>query len=224
MAPVENGRMTHEHDGPIGVVPHRDAFQPAAPAGPVGPGLPGDAADAGRLYRNKAAAGRGEAEDLGFLGARTLMGGKGVTVVQYWRSVEDVYRYASAPDHEHRPAWTAFNARARKAAGAVGIWHETYAVAGRRPRERLRRDAGHGYRRGDASVPVAQPEALRPAAQRDRRCDGLRCSVDDDLVAEVDLAEQRGDPAESRTLTHPWEAPYSRGPRSPTSSARPGRR
>jgi len=71
---------------------------------------------------------RGEAEDLGFLGARTLLGGKGVTVVQYWRSVEDIYRYASAPAHEHRPAWTAFNNRARRAQGVVGIWHETYAV------------------------------------------------------------------------------------------------
>ena len=49
-------------------------------------------------------------------------------MVQYWRSVEDLYRYASAPDHEHRPAWTAFNVRARKAQGVVGIWHETYAV------------------------------------------------------------------------------------------------
>jgi hypothetical protein len=28
----------------------------------------------------------------------------------------------------HRPAWAAFNARARKAAGAVGVWHETFAV------------------------------------------------------------------------------------------------
>jgi len=128
MAQIENGRMTHEHDGPIGVFLigmrfnrlHRpDQWVPVFTA------MPRMLAE---LYRNKAAAARGEAEDLGFLGARTLMGGKGVTVIQYWRSVEDVYRYASAADHEHRPAWTAFNVRARKAAGAVGIWHETYAV------------------------------------------------------------------------------------------------
>ena len=75
------------------------------------------------------AAARGEAEDLGFLGARTLLGGKGTTVVQYWRSVEDIYGYASAPNHEHRPAWTAFNQRARRAPGAVGVWHETYVVS-----------------------------------------------------------------------------------------------
>ena len=80
------------------------------------------------LYRNKALAARGEAEDLGFLEARTLLGGKGVTMVQYWRSAAHIYRYASAPEHAHRPAWTAFNQRVRTAAGVVGIWHETYAV------------------------------------------------------------------------------------------------
>ncbi len=28
----------------------------------------------------------------------------------------------------HRPAWTEFNRRARKAPGVVGIWHETFQV------------------------------------------------------------------------------------------------
>ena len=156
MAQIENGRMTHEHDGPIGVFLigmrfnrlHRpDQWVPVFAA------MPKMLAE---LYRNKAAAARGEAEDLGFLGARTLMGGKGVTVVQYWRSVEDIYRYASAADHGDRPAWTAFNARARKAAGAVGIWHETYAVPVGARRERLRRHAGHGHCRGDVVGPRTQ--------------------------------------------------------------------
>ena len=128
MTQIENGRMTHEHDGSIGVFLigmrfnrlHRpDQWVPPFLAMPK---------MLTELYRNKAAAAAGDAEDLGFLGARTLMGGKGVTVIQYWRSVEDIYRYASAPDHEHRPAWTAFNAAARKAQGVVGIWHETFAV------------------------------------------------------------------------------------------------
>jgi hypothetical protein len=39
-----------------------------------------------------------------------------------------LYAYASASDAEHRPAWTAFNRRARKVPGAVGIWHETFLV------------------------------------------------------------------------------------------------
>ena len=128
MTQIENGRMTHEHDGSIGVFLigmrfnrlHRpDQWVPPFLAMPK---------MLTELYRNKAAAAAGEAEDLGFLSARTLMGGKGVTVIQHWRSVEDIYRYASAADHVHRPAWTAFNARARKAQGTVGIWHETYAV------------------------------------------------------------------------------------------------
>lgn len=80
------------------------------------------------LYAAKASAARGEGTDLGFLDARTVLDGRGVTVVQYWRSVEDVYQYARSSEHEHRPAWRAFNARASRARGAVGIWHETYAV------------------------------------------------------------------------------------------------
>lgn len=80
------------------------------------------------LERNRAAAERGEAEDLGFLGATTLMGRRGPWVVQYWRSTEQLYRYASSAFHAHLPAWKAFNAAARKHPGAVGIWHETFAV------------------------------------------------------------------------------------------------
>ena len=128
MPTVHAGRMTHHHDGSLGVFLIGMRFNQLRRPDqwwPVFTAMPRMLAE---LYRGKAAAERGEGEDLGFLGARTVLGGKGVTVIQYWRSVEDIYRYASAPEHEHRPAWTAFNARARKAAGAVGIWHETYAV------------------------------------------------------------------------------------------------
>ncbi|MFL6026100.1 MAG: DUF4188 domain-containing protein [Friedmanniella sp.] len=66
--------------------------------------------------------------DSGLLGYRLLLGAGGPMVVQYWSSAEKLYAYASAPENEHRPAWTAFNRRARKAPGAVGIWHETFTV------------------------------------------------------------------------------------------------
>lgn len=65
----------------------------------------------------------------GFLGYRLLLGERGVTVVQYWRDVAAVYAYAGDPARSHRPAWQAFNRRARRAGPAVGIWHETYEVA-----------------------------------------------------------------------------------------------
>ncbi|GAA1330667.1 monooxygenase family protein [Pseudonocardia xinjiangensis] len=39
-----------------------------------------------------------------------------------------LYDYASAGSLSHRPAWTRFNAMAKKNPGAVGIWHETFVV------------------------------------------------------------------------------------------------
>ncbi|OKI06775.1 hypothetical protein A6A06_36700 [Streptomyces sp. CB02923] len=65
----------------------------------------------------------------GLLGFQLVNGGPRVfTVVQYWESREKLYAYASDPDKEHRPAWAAFNRRARDGKGSVGIWHETYVV------------------------------------------------------------------------------------------------
>ena len=66
--------------------------------------------------------------DSGFLGYELLMGAGGPYVVQYWSSVDKLYAYASNPAQEHRPAWSRFNKAARKAPGAVGIWHETFLV------------------------------------------------------------------------------------------------
>ena len=48
-------------------------------------------------------------------------------VVCYFRSHEDLYRFASDPDEPHLEPWRRFNARVR-ASGDVGIWHETYTV------------------------------------------------------------------------------------------------
>lgn len=80
------------------------------------------------LEAARVAAARGSGEELGFLGHRYLWGAGGPTVLQWWRSREHLVRYAQAPEHRHRPAWRAFNERARRAPGAVGIWHETYQV------------------------------------------------------------------------------------------------
>jgi hypothetical protein len=66
--------------------------------------------------------------DSGMLGYRLTFGGDGPVVVQYWNSREKLYDYASEPTAQHRPAWTAFNRRARDGGSAVGIWHETFQV------------------------------------------------------------------------------------------------
>jgi hypothetical protein len=60
----------------------------------------------------------------GFLGAENGFG----LIVQYWRSFDDLERYANSREHEHWPAWRAFNRRVRNSRGDVGIWHETYQV------------------------------------------------------------------------------------------------
>lgn len=49
-------------------------------------------------------------------------------LVQYWRSFEDLERFARSPDAPHLEAWKRFNSSVRDS-GDVGIWHETYRVA-----------------------------------------------------------------------------------------------
>lgn len=121
MARTDGRRMTHHHDGElvvfhIGMTINRwwrvDQWLPTLLA--MGPMLR-------ELSRDP---------DSGLLGFRALLGAGGPTVIQYWRSVEELYAYASDRTATHRPAWAAFNRRARKAPGVVGVWHETYRVAG----------------------------------------------------------------------------------------------
>ncbi len=119
MVEINPGRMTHAHDGALVVFligmrvnkPWRpDLWLPTFAAMP-------------RMLRELATD-----PASGLLGFRTVVGAGGPTVIQWWESAEKLDAYASRPDAEHRPAWTAFNQRARKAPGAVGIWHETYVV------------------------------------------------------------------------------------------------
>jgi hypothetical protein len=62
--------------------------------------------------------------DLGFLDCHAWAG-QTFIVLQYWRSLDQLYAYAKNRDHAHLPAWAAFN-RAIGKGGDVGIWHETY--------------------------------------------------------------------------------------------------
>jgi hypothetical protein len=66
--------------------------------------------------------------ELGLVGSpRTYRSGRTILLVQYWRSFEQLERYARASDLEHLPAWRAFNQQVRDN-GSVGIFHETYRV------------------------------------------------------------------------------------------------
>lgn len=70
------------------------------------------------LYRNS---------EKGFLGAETFLYWPGIALVQYWRSFEDLERYARDSNAAHFPAWRKFNQRVGSD-GSVGIWHESYLV------------------------------------------------------------------------------------------------
>lgn len=68
------------------------------------------------LYQNK---------ELGFIHVDASFTGKGITMIQYWKSFDDLKSYAKAP--KHLTAWRSFNKTVRKN-DAVGIYHETYVV------------------------------------------------------------------------------------------------
>jgi hypothetical protein len=49
-------------------------------------------------------------------------------LVQYWRSFDDLARFARDRDDPHLEPWRQFNSRIG-GSGDVGIWHETYRVS-----------------------------------------------------------------------------------------------
>jgi hypothetical protein len=84
--------------------------------------------------------------DSGFLGFETY----GLTMnVQYWRSFEDLERFANDDAQPHRPAWRTYWKRVGRDPRS-GIWHETFlvrageyeAVYGNMPPHGLGRAAG----------------------------------------------------------------------------------
>ncbi|MEH2408375.1 DUF4188 domain-containing protein [Nostoc sp.] len=65
--------------------------------------------------------------EKGFLGGETFVYWRGVGLIQYWRSFEDLEHFARNPADAHLKAWQRFN-QAIGADGSVGIWHETYLI------------------------------------------------------------------------------------------------
>jgi hypothetical protein len=65
--------------------------------------------------------------EAGLLGAKSYWAGRHLITVQYWRSAEQLGRYARDPKMTHQPTWSRHNRRAA-ATGDVGIWHESYVV------------------------------------------------------------------------------------------------
>lgn len=63
----------------------------------------------------------------GMLHTEFAFGSNGPVLIQYWRSFEDLEKFAHSADDPHLEPWKKFN-QAVGANGIVGIWHETYLV------------------------------------------------------------------------------------------------
>ena len=70
--------------------------------------------------------------EKGFLGAQTIYYWRGIGLVQYWRSFEDLERFARSPSEPHLAAWRRFNRVVGYRDGSVGFWHESYLIDPRR--------------------------------------------------------------------------------------------
>jgi len=68
-----------------------------------------------------------ENPEAGLLGFQQHFGLRSATVIQYWRSFDQLEAYARSKNAAHFPAWAAFNKNVASN-GDVGIWHETYLV------------------------------------------------------------------------------------------------
>jgi hypothetical protein len=68
-----------------------------------------------------------EHPEKGFLGAHVFLTWRGVATVQYWRSFEDLEKFARDKADPHLEAWRRFN-KLIGTDGSVGIWHESYLV------------------------------------------------------------------------------------------------
>lgn len=65
--------------------------------------------------------------EKGYLGGESIAYRRGLGMVQYWRSFDDLERFAREPSEPHLDAWKRFN-RVVGADGSVGFWHESYLV------------------------------------------------------------------------------------------------
>ena len=69
------------------------------------------------LYQNR---------ELGFLSASYFLSWRGLSIVQYWRSFEQLEHYARH-GATHLQSWREFNQKVG-ASGTVGIYHESYLI------------------------------------------------------------------------------------------------
>jgi hypothetical protein len=111
-----------------------------------------------------------EEPDLGLLHAvYAIQPPRGALLVQYWRSVEDLHRFAQSADEPHLAPWREFNKKLA-GSGSVGVWHEAYLTGPGRAEAVYSDMPAFGLAQATRHVPVGQvgnraaQRLARPAA------------------------------------------------------------
>ena len=99
-----------------------------------------------------------EDPDSGLLGYE-MPGAFGTYIVQYWRSFEDLERFANTPD-PHRDAWQNYWRRVGKDV-RTGIWHETFLVRAGEYEAVYGNMPPIGLAKASSMVPLAQARSAR---------------------------------------------------------------
>jgi hypothetical protein len=118
---MKSGRFTARHEGPLVVfligmrvnnwLRLREWWPVFSAMGPM----------LAYLYRHP------ESGFLGSSGPFFSLNLREIVTVQYWKSTEDLERFARQEPDLHPQAWKRFFRQSFKG-GAVGVWHETYRV------------------------------------------------------------------------------------------------
>ena len=87
------------------------------------------------------------------------------TVVQYWRSFEDLERFAKSDDDPHLPAWRNYWKRVGRDPRS-GIWHETYLVRAGEYEAVYGNMPAHGLAKAAELVPIGADSSARGRLRR----------------------------------------------------------
>ncbi|MDX1745243.1 MAG: DUF4188 domain-containing protein [Halobacteriales archaeon] len=119
--------------------------------------------------------------DSGFLGYQpAFMGLRTGAAIQYWRSLDDIRRFAQDPDDLHVPAWTWYN-QVVDSGGGVGFWAELYVIEDGQYETFFRNMPPIGLGSVGEFVPMAaHARRLGMTAEGSTPCDRLRPEDADD--------------------------------------------
>ena len=97
-----------------------------------------------------------EHPEKGLLGYETA----GFTTIQYWRSFDDLERFAKDADDPHLEVWRRYMRMVNKT-GEAGVWHETYLVRAGEYEAIYSNVPERGLAKASKLVPVAKSSSAR---------------------------------------------------------------